>query len=108
MERTEYCKFNKTIDCEGKANCHQCGWNPAVKLERMREIHRIRSYGLSATPSRCPFCGRVPMVNSTSLGFIIRCATPDCKIASTGYRSSPARAIVLWERRVGVRKADSV
>lgn len=40
--RTDYCKFNKMIDCDTKT-CKNCGWCPEVKEKRINEWLKNRA-----------------------------------------------------------------
>ena len=31
------CRFNPSVNCDGKVDCKQCGWNPAV--DKWRRVH---------------------------------------------------------------------
>lgn len=45
MRRPDDCKYNSMIECQQNGrNCEQCGWNPAVKEERMCKALRTQSY----------------------------------------------------------------
>ncbi len=42
MERPKNCKYNSMIDCGTSCRpCSRCGWNPAVKEERVRQMARV-------------------------------------------------------------------
>lgn len=42
MENMNCCTFNKMIDCTERKKCNQCGWNPKVAAERLREWKKNR------------------------------------------------------------------
>ena len=101
------CRYNDKIGCGSKRSCETCGWNPVVKRERMKQFIKMREAGLEGVPSRCPFCGKLPSLDINVCGAIIRCTNPRCRVASTGYRHSVAKAASMWEMRAGVRKVDA-
>ena len=39
MENNGHCEFNKMVDCTVH-NCFNCGWNPAVKEDRITDWRR--------------------------------------------------------------------
>ena len=41
MENTNCCNYNKMIDCT-EHKCSNCGWNPDVAAERIREWKKNR------------------------------------------------------------------
>lgn len=42
MEHPKNCKYNSMINCETSCRpCSHCGWNPAVKEERVRQMARV-------------------------------------------------------------------
>ena len=107
VDRPGTCRYNDMIKCGSKKMCETCGWNPMVKRARMKQFLRMRAAGLEGVPSRCPFCGRLPSLEINVCGAIIRCTNMRCRVASTGYHRSVAKASALWETRVGVRKVDA-
>lgn len=53
MKRPDDCKYSSMIECQpGGRRCEQCGWNPAVKEERLRMALQTQNYRVGV-PQRC-------------------------------------------------------
>lgn len=45
MKKLDDCKYSSMIECQPSGrNCERCGWNPAVREERLRRAMKTQSY----------------------------------------------------------------
>lgn len=94
------CKFSPMVNC-GIANCTSCGWNPAVRQARLKQIRRERAHELKKKPQKCPLRNHTVIEQKQDLGMVLNCFSPTCELTPDGECRVFTRMLEYWENRCG-------
>lgn len=94
------CKFSPMVNC-GIANCTSCGWNPAVRQARLKQIRCERAHELKKKPQKCPLRNHTVIEQKQDLGMVLNCFSPTCELMPDGECRVFTRMLEYWENRCG-------